>query len=100
MQPRQGGCFVTYMKLKRYIISFAHLETLLRGEHHYKMATGIPVDAKIVSFRPHNEGIMAFDILMTSDEFEEVPEGEINKTYGSLVLEGMPCMPIQGKIIK
>jgi len=94
------------LRQKRFIVSFAHLEMLLRGEHHYNMKLGIPDDAKIVSFRVHNHAIPAFDILIQSEEFEEievdneVDNGKACRTYGSLALEAMPCMPIQGVIIK
>lgn len=87
------------MKLKRYIISFAHMEMLLRGEHHYEMVVGIPQDAKIISFKPFSGAIPAFDILVQSEEFPEIENADECKEYGSLSLKGMPCMPIEGQVI-
>lgn len=88
------------MKLRRYIISFAHMEMLLRGEHHFEMRVGLPEDAKILTFKPYKEGLNCFDILVESQEFEEVDNMESCGQYGSLALEGLPCMPIQGEVIR
>lgn len=75
------------------------MEMLLRGEHHYKMILGIPDDAKIISFKAWKEGLPAFDVLMQSDQFQEYNNMDECKEYGSLRLEGMSCMPVQGEVI-
>lgn len=84
------------MKLKRYIISYTVLLTLLRGEHHYKMEIGIPSDAKILSFKNWAEGKSFVDILVESSEFEtEYDNLDQCKEYGNLRLYGLPCMPLE-----
>lgn len=88
------------MKLKRYILSYTVLTTLLRGEHHYKMEIGLPADAKILSFKNWTEGKNFVDVLVESSEFEtEYDNLDQCKDYGNLKLEGLSCMPIEAEII-
>lgn len=82
------------MKIRKYILSYAVLETLLKGEHHYAMTLGLPLDAKIIKYENWDERKRGVVIIVESQEFEEVENIHNCHEYGNLRLEGLPCMPV------
>lgn len=92
-RPAEGH-LIPIRRLRKYVVSYAHLVTLLRGEHHYAMKLGLPLDAKIIDHDSGNDRARGVEIIVESKEFDEVESVKDCKEYGNLSLEVLPCMPI------
>lgn len=88
------GQLIPILRIKKFIISYAHLVTLLRGEHHYEMKLGLPLDAKIIHHEGGDERARGVVITVESKEFDEYESIEECKEFGNLNLSVLPCMPI------
>lgn len=88
------GQLIPVLRIKKYVLSYTHLVTLLRGEHHYEMKLGLPLDAKIIQHEEGNERARGVIITVESKEFDEYDSIEACQDFGNLSLTQLPCMPV------